>query len=170
MNRTARLIASLLGCAGIVAGCSSAGSMPRSAPPSPAHHNTMSASAYRQFLRTLSHQEDGAHRGIDAALHAGSVIAMRKGLLGFAADQQHVSEELSSITPPADAAHANAALGRAFVMNAAAIRRVAAAIARARSPKAALAIVMSAEGPRRVGQEIDAALGLLRKLGYTSGE
>ena len=178
MNRTTRAVASLLGCAGILAGCSSAGGTPgasgtpgppRSAPPSAVQHHAMSASAYRRFLRTLSHQEDGAHRRIGSVVHADSVIAIRKGFLGFAADQQRVSEELLSITPPIDAARANDALARAFATNAAAVRQVATALGRADSPKAALAIVMSAKGPQRAGQAIDAALTRLRELGYTSG-
>ena len=169
MKRTARLAASTLACAAMVAGCSSAGSTPPPASPSAARHHAMSPSAYRQFLRTMSSREDRAHRGIDRALHSDSVTAMRKGFLDFAADQQHVSEELSSITPPGDAARANAALAQAFVANAAAMRRAASVVVHAHTPKAALASVMSAKGLQRAGQEIDAALGRLRRLGYTAG-
>jgi hypothetical protein len=169
MNRSVQLVVVLLLCLWGVAGCGSPGTPTRSTPATSGATSAMSGRAYRNFLQHLSHQEDKAHRAVDSALHAGSVATMRKGFLGFAADQQRVSEELSSITPPRNAATANAALAHAFALNHTAIRQLVTAMARATTTKQALSIVMSAQGPQRSGREIDAALSSLKKLGYTSG-
>jgi hypothetical protein len=169
MNRTIGLVTALLGCSAFAVGCSSAGGTPGATAPRSAAAQPMSAQAYRHLLQSVSHQEDAAHRAVDHLLHATKVTVMRKGFLDFAADQQRVSEELSSVTPPRDATEANAALARALADNAGAVRQVAAQLAHAHTPKQAMTIVSSARGAQRAGQEIDAAVGRLRKLGYTAG-
>jgi hypothetical protein len=60
-------------------------------------------------------------------------------------------------------------LAHAFADNASAVRKVVREMAHAATAKAALEVIQNASNARRAGQEIDAALGRLRRLGYASG-
>jgi hypothetical protein len=172
-----RLVACLLvvGACAPIADCSSSATSAESATGSPpgssqsAELSPLSAAAYRRVLARIGSEEDRAQHNVQLALRAHTAAEVRSALAAFAADQQHVAAALRSTVPPPDARAANAALAHAFADNAAAVRQVAARIAHAASAKAALQVIQGASTAQRAGHEIDAALGRLRKLGYTSG-
>lgn len=166
-----RLVSSVViaGACTLPAACSSSGGStgPQSSPPgSPPR---LSTAAYKHELKQIAQEESRAQHAVQAAFHAKTATAVRDALSAFADDQQQVSDELSSVVPPANAQSANAALAHAFADNATATRAVVRQLAGATTAKAALDIIQGATGAQRSGREIDAALGRLRKLGYTAG-
>jgi hypothetical protein len=159
------------GCILLISACSSSSN---GAPSGPGTTGTTSSSrlspaAYKQDLKKIARQESRAQHTVQSAFHAKTAAAVRQTLGAFADDQQRVSGELTALVPPADAQAANAALARAFADNAAATRAVVHRMAHAMTVKAALHIIQTATQAQRSGHEIDAALGRLRKLGYTAG-
>jgi hypothetical protein len=129
----------------------------------------MTAHQYSQFLQSLSTREDQAHKTLDQALQAKSLDQIQQGVSAFATDQSGAANQVSSVTPPANARSANGQLEKAFKDIAVAIQAVLPQIASAGSPQAALTVVQKAEGPQQAGHELDSALSRLRKLGYTRG-
>ena len=170
MKRTRTISLTVAGCAALAACSSSASSTGTRTPGSaPAPASAASATQYKSFLKTISAEENRAQHAVQKAFHASSVMAIRHDLLSFAADQQHVTTELSAITPPTDARAANTALAQAFADNAKATRQVADEITNAPNAKAALRIIATAKNARQSGQEIDSALQQLKRLGFTRG-
>jgi hypothetical protein len=129
----------------------------------------LSAAAYTQVLRKIAAEETRAQHAVRGAFHARTAEAVRSALSAFAADQQHVADELSSTLPPVDARAANAALAHAFGDNAAATRQLVRRMAHTTTAAAALHLIQAATGGQQSGREIDAALGRLHRLGYASG-
>jgi len=130
----------------------------------------LSAQQYKQFVHRLSLLEAQAHKTLDPALmNSTSVSELQRALNTFATAQQQAAAQLSNVAPPANAKAANDQLEKAFKDTAAAIQQLLPQIASAGSPKAALVVIQKAKGPQQAGQEIDAALGQLQKLGYTEG-
>lgn len=166
-----RLVSSVLLTAActLPAACSSSGNSPGPQTSAPASPPRLSAAAYKRELKQIADEESGAQHAVQAAFRAKTAATVRHALSTFADDQQQVSDEVSAIVPPANAQSANAALAHAFADNAAATRAVVRQLAEAATAKAALEIIQSATGAQRSGHEIDAALGRLRKLGYTAG-
>jgi hypothetical protein len=117
----------------------------------------------------VAQDESAAQHRVQAAFHAHTVPQVHAALATFAADQRHVAARLSALTPPADAVAANRQLAHAFDDNAAAVRSVLRKISGVSSVRQALGVIQSDKRAQRVGQEIDAALGKLKKLGYTPG-
>lgn len=129
----------------------------------------LSAAQYRQQLHAISQSESQAQATVQKAFHAKTVAQVTGALKGFAADQQAVSAKLDKLSPPSNAKAANAALAQAFADNARAVRGVIGQLGSATTPKQALAVIGSAKGAQKSGQEIDSALKQLVKLGYTKG-
>lgn len=127
----------------------------------------LSAAQYRARLAALSQREDRAQKSVARAMHARSVAEIQSLLTRFAADQQAVGDELASLNPPNNALAANAELARGFHDSAGALRPIIAKLRSVSSPKAALALT-NRISPQS-GREIDAALGKLKKEGYTKG-
>jgi len=170
VKRSRAISLAVASCAALAACSSSAPSTAKqtsASTPSPA--KAASAAQYKSLLKTIAAEENLAQHAVQKAFHASSVTAIRQDLLSFATDQQHVTTELSAISPPADARAANTALAQAFSDNANATRRVAAELASAPNAKAALHIIATAKSAQRSGQEIDTALHKLQQLGYTHG-
>lgn len=159
------------GCLAVVTGCSSSGSSgtPSTTPSSSRTPTPLSSAAYSQALHRIATEETQAQTQVGAALHASSVGDLRNGLITFAVDQAHVSTQLRGLTPPANAAAANAALASAFDANASATEAVVARLANVKSVKRAQQIIQNDKAAQRVGARIDAALKKLQKLGYTAG-
>lgn len=160
-----------VGClAALAAGCSSSGSSSAatsvSTSPKP---DPMSAAAYRSALHQVAQEENTAQRQVQQAFTAHTVARLRAAFATFAADQRHASAQLAALAPPANAVTANAQLAHAFSDNAAAIGHLLTTLAPAKTVKQALAIVQNDRAGQQSGQEIDTALGALKKLGYTSG-
>jgi hypothetical protein len=169
-GRIRRTLCALLGAGASLAvvACGSGGATRSSAPAATAGRS-LTASQYSSELAAIARREDRAQATVQRAFRARSVSEIARLLRGFAADQQAVAADLANLSPPPDARGANIDLTRAFRDNAAAVRMVAGRVARAKTPRAALALITSATAARRSGQEIDAALSRLRKLGYTRG-
>jgi hypothetical protein len=144
----------------LVAGCGSSGSSPAS---------PLSGAAYRSALHQVAHEEGAAQNRVQAAFHARTVAQLRKTFAAFAADQRRVAARLGALTPPRDAAAANAELAKAFGDNAAAMQQLVSEISSTKTVHKALHIVQADKAAQRVGAEIDTALDKLKKLGYTTG-
>ena len=166
-----RIVTSMLlaGACASLAACSSSGNATGPTTSPPGTTSPISAAAYKQVLKNIAGEENRAQHAVQGAFHAKTAAAVRSMLSAFADDQQRVSDELSAVVPPANAQAANAALAHAFADNAAATRAVVSRMAHATSAKAALHIIQTATQAQQSGHEIDAALGRLRKLGYTAG-
>jgi hypothetical protein len=124
---------------------------------------------YKSFLRQLAQREDQAHTTLEQSLHGESVAQLKNALIAYAEDQESVADELSSVKPPQDAEAAQAQLEQASTDTAAAVHGVIAKVAAAKSVKVALREIQSDESAQQAGQETDAALAQLQKLGYTKG-
>lgn len=167
-----RLVATgiVAGSLALVAGCSSSGSSGTPTPTSSSHAPTpLSAAAYRQALHGIAQEETQAQARVGAALHATTVGDLANGLITFAADQGHVAAQLRGLTPPADAAAANAQLARAFDANASVTEALVARLVKAKTVAQAQRMIKNDKTARRAGTKIDAALKKLKELGYTSG-
>ncbi len=147
-----------------VTGCSSSGSSPTNATPTP---TALSGTAYSLALNAISASEDQAHRQLESVLKAKSVTKIRELLLTFADDQENAVQRLLQLQPPADAASAQAQLAKALTDLSTAIRALAGQVANAKTVKQALTFVQFDEGASKAGDAVDAALNELKKLGYT---
>ncbi len=154
----------------LAAGCGSSGSSPASTPPTirPASA-PLSAAAYRNDLHQVAQEEGAAQHHVQQAFHAHTVTQIRAALATFAADQRHAATRLTALTPPADAVAANTQLARAFTANATAIKALLTKLNAAKTVKQSLSTIQRDQAAQRVGEQIDAALAKLRRLGYTSG-
>jgi hypothetical protein len=129
----------------------------------------LTAQQYTQFLQKLSQREDAAHQALDQARHASSLAQVQQILSTFAADQDGVAAQLSSVRPPQNAQAANDQFDNAFKDTAAAVRELIPQVAKAGTPQAAIAALGKSKSLQQSGQEVDAALAQLKKLGYTQG-
>jgi hypothetical protein len=124
---------------------------------------------YKAFLAKLSQRENKAQAQIQRGLQAKSAAKLAAALESFSGNEKQASEELASITPPGDAASANAALAAAFGRAATEGQKAAGDIADAGSVGQAIKQLQEEKGAQEAGQEIDAAIAELNKLGYTGG-
>ena len=166
MRRLQTLLVAVASSATLVACSSSSSGAGGGTSPSPSGAAMLTAAQYRAALSSVGQEENKAQHRVQAAFHASTVAKIRATLTTFALDQQHVAEVLSGLRPPANAVSANAAAAKAFADNAAAIKAVVTKIASFRTPKQALAYIQHAKSAQQAGQEIDAALAKLHKLGY----
>jgi maltose-binding protein MalE len=130
---------------------------------------SLSKQEYKAFLAKLTQRESKAQAQIQSGLHAKSAAKLAEALESFSANEEQVSEELASVTPPDDEASANAALAAAFGKAGTEGQKAAGDIADAGSVPQALKQLQKEKGPQEAGREIDAAIGRLAKLGYTGG-
>ena len=129
----------------------------------------MSAAAYRNALHQVATEESTAQHRVQRAFHARTADQVRSALTAFAADQRRVAQQLTALTPPSNAATANAQLARAFNDNATALESLLTKLRGAKTAKQALRVVQNDRQAQQVGGEIDSALNKLKRLGYTSG-
>jgi hypothetical protein len=155
-------LAAAISCAALVACGSSSNSATTTTTP-------MTAQQYKQFLHSLARREGQAHKSFDPVLmHPTSLAQVQQALRSYANDQQQAAAQVAGITPPANAKSANEQLEKAFKDQGEAIQQVLPQIQSAGSLRAAMVVIQSAKGPQQAGQELDAALAQLRKLGYTA--
>jgi hypothetical protein len=159
-----RRVLLVLGAIGLVVGLAACGSNGNNGETT----TTMTAQQYKAFLHRISHREDQAHQVLDQSLHAKSLTDIEHALTSFADDQGSVAGQLSQVTPPTNARAANAALIKGLNDTATGIRAVLPQVAAAGTPQAALKAMQAAKAPQQAGQEVDAALATLKKLGYIS--
>jgi len=170
VHETARLgvagLAILLA-AGTTSACSSSGSA--SAPTTSGSSVALSATQYRAALHNINVTETKAQHAIQQAFGSPNTRTIAKAMSRFAADQKRIAMTIGRLHPPADAIAANHDLATAFAQNAAATRTLVPKIAASRNAAAAQQFLMNAKAPQRSGHQIDAALGILKGLGYTTG-
>jgi hypothetical protein len=152
-------LAAVIACAALAA-CGSSNSNSTTTTP-------LSAQQYKQYLQRVGQSDDRAHKALDQGLHANSVAQLQRALTTFATEQERVATQLSSVTPPQNAQAAADQFEKGYRDTAAAIRAVLPQVAKAGSPQAALAVIQKSKRGRQAGQELDAAIGQLKKLGYT---
>jgi hypothetical protein len=157
--------------AGLLTACGGSSGGAPEAPSSSASSTatTLTAAQYKQALEGVSQQADESQGLVQKILHAKTVGQVRTGLAAYARDHQALSDAVSQLHPPADAAAANQQLAKAFADTGDAIRSVLSKVAEAKSAKAALRLIQHAKAPQQAGQELDAALTKLKALGYTPG-
>lgn len=146
----------------LIAGCGSSGT-------DTTNTQALTPQQYEQLLRKEQQRENEAHKAVEESFHATSVERITQALSAFAKDQEARAEDLAAVDPPENAKSAQSKLERAFKETAAAINRLIPEVEKAGSAKEALALLQKAKGPQHAGQELDAALAELKKLGYTSG-
>jgi hypothetical protein len=154
------LLAVAIACIGLVACGSSSNSTTTEA---------LTPQQYKQFLRAVSQHENEARKTVQEGLHAKNTGEVTKALSAFAAAQEARAEELSSVTPPHNAQSATANLEKGLENTAAAINELIPQLEKANSPQEALAVIAKSKAPQQAGQEIEAAVSELKKLGYTAG-
>jgi hypothetical protein len=141
--------------AGLVAGCGAT--------------SRLSREAYEARLATIAKEADAAQHRVELGLRAKSVEELHARLAAFAQADQKLGDEVAALKPPTAAQQANVALAQAEHDMAAAVRASLPTVARAKTPKQALQTMQSNAGAAKAGQELDAALSRLHKLGYTHG-
>jgi hypothetical protein len=158
-RRLAIPLAAAIAC-GVLAACGSSNNSSSTTTP-------LTAQQYKRFLRQLAQREDRAHVSFEQSLHGRGVPQLKQALITYASDQEGVASELSAVKPPQNAQAAQAELEKASRDTATAIHAVIPKVAEAKSLQAALLVIQNAKGAQRAGQETDAALAQLQKLGYT---
>lgn len=129
----------------------------------------LSPSAYRARLAAVAKEADKAQHSVEQALQAKTPAEIRTRLTAFAAADDRIGDELGALKPPKDAEAANAALAQAEHNTASAVRSVLPRLARAKTAKAAIGLLQHDQQAAKAGQQLDAALSRLHKLGYTQG-
>lgn len=129
----------------------------------------LSASEYRAQLAKIKQQSAQAQAQVAQGLHAKTVADLHKRLEAFAAASNRMGDEVAKLKAPSDAEAANAELAQGEHDTAAATRAAAAAVARLKTPRAALALLEHSLGNDKGAHELDSALAKLKTLGYTSG-
>jgi len=128
-----------------------------------------SAGAYRAKLATIATEADKAQHNVEQALQARTVATIHARLSAFAAADERLGDQIDALKPPTDAEQANTALANAEHDMADTVRSLLPRIAQARTAKAALTLLQNDKQAAKTGQELDAALSQLKKLGYTKG-
>jgi hypothetical protein len=131
--------------------------------------NRLSATSYRAKLATIAKQADHAQSNVERALHAKAVAEIHTRLNAFAAADGKLGDEIAALRPPKDAEQANTALAQAEHDMADTVRALLPRVAQAKNATAALALLQHDTQAAKAGQELDTALGRLKKLGYTKG-
>lgn len=153
MTRTAALIALL--CVAALAGCGGG--------------SRLSRADYTAKLAAVGKEADTTQAGIEKALKAKSVTELAAALNAFADAEDRLGDEVAKLKPPKDAQAANDELAKGEHDIARAVREVSRQVEKAPSVSAALKMVQTSEAAGAAGQEVDHALAVLKKLGYTKG-
>jgi hypothetical protein len=152
----------VLGAAFLLAGCGGSGGSSSSS-------SQLSADAYRAQLVKIKQQSNQAQADVAKGLSAKTIADLRSKLDAFASESQRISDEVASLDAPKNAEAANAELAKGEHDTATATQAASAAIAKLKTPHAALAYLQSQLGNAKGGHELDDAITKLKKLGYTSG-
>jgi hypothetical protein len=139
-----------------VAGCGGAGG------------NGVSKDAYRSELAKIAKEAGTAHQAVeDGAPQATSIARIQAVLSRFAAAEDRIGDEVSKLKVPTDAKAANAELAKSQHDDAAELRAILPKLATFKSSQQAF-MYLRQLGHSKGGDEGQAALTQLKKLGYTS--
>jgi hypothetical protein len=125
----------------------------------------LSAAAYRVHLKTVAKQSDAAEHAVEKGFQSTSVVQLVKVLVAFEAADKRIGDEVAALDAPANAESANAELAKGLHDNASELQALRPKIKKMTSAKAAVAYLTKSP-PKKGGQEEDAALAQLKKLGY----
>ena len=129
----------------------------------------LSADAYRSELAKVKQKSDSAQAAVAQGLQAKTIAELRQRLDAFAAASDRIGDEVAKLKAPKDAESANAELAQGERDTARATRAASAAIAKLKTPQAALAYLQHSLGNAKGAHELYDAVAKLKKLGYTSG-
>jgi hypothetical protein len=129
----------------------------------------LSKSDYRAKLAAISKEADRAQSDVEQGLHAKTVSELRQRLVAFAAASRRLSGEVAELKAPKNAEAANAELATGEQDTARATQAAAAAVAKMKTPAAAIGYLEHSLANAKGAHELDDALAKLKKLGYTSG-
>jgi hypothetical protein len=129
----------------------------------------LSKAQYKAKLETIAKEVNTVHGDLSrGAKQAVTVADVQSVLNRYAADEQRLGDEISKLNPPSDAAAANTKLAKGWHDDSDEIKTLVPKLAKLKSAAEAFAFLQSIPHAKG-GNEQDAALQKLRKLGYTSG-
>lgn len=153
-----RIVAILLvGTCLVAAGCGGGGS------------GQLSPAEYRAKLEALGKRADSASSTMEAALKKNTKAGFAEAMGVFADSYDELGDEIGKLDPPDDAKAANQELADALHATADAVHGLVPKIEDAPTLAAALVVFEHSEAVGAAGQQIDHALNVLKKLGYTEG-
>jgi uncharacterized protein YlxW (UPF0749 family) len=129
----------------------------------------LSADEYRTQLAAIGKEAGHAQSDVEKGLHAKTLGELRDQLDKFAAEEEKIADEVDGLQAPKNAEHANHELAAGGHEIAADLHALLPKVAKARSVKAALALLDHDRAAAAAGQKIDHALTKLKGLGYTAG-
>jgi hypothetical protein len=150
------VLAALLAVMGIFAGSASAAT------------RALTPAQYKAQLATIGKESNQSQALITKGLKAKTVPALVGALTQFAKAQDKVAAEVAALKPPANATTANQALAKGLRDIATAVRSVAGRLKVVKTMREAAALLNKDTSGVKAGQEVDAALTKLGKLGYSS--
>jgi hypothetical protein len=129
----------------------------------------VSKAEYRSELAKISSQADAAHSDVQRTAPTAKTVAdVQQVLRRFAAAEDRIGDEVAKLKTPSDAKAANAELARGEHDDADEIRALLPKLAKFDSIPQVYAYLQRVSRTKG-GQEEDAALAKLKKLGYTGG-
>ena len=129
----------------------------------------LSAGAYRTQLLKIKQQSNAAEGQVVKGLQAKSIPELRKRLDDFAAASQRIGDEVAKLKAPKNAEAANAELAQGEKDTATATRAASAAVAKLKTPQAAISYLQHSLANAKGSRELDDSITKLKQLGYTSG-
>jgi hypothetical protein len=131
--------------------------------------NVLSAAAYKGKLAKISKQVDSAHAAVARGASSAKTVAQVQTLLRhYGAAEAQIGGEVAKLQAPQNAVAANAELARGERDDAAEIQALLPKLAKLKTVQQAFAYLQKL-GHTKGGQEQDAAVSKLKKLGYTKG-
>jgi hypothetical protein len=129
----------------------------------------LTAAQYRAKLAALGKEVETAHVSVDGAMKKETAASLADALGTFANAHDRIGDEVADLDPPADANAANEELAEGLHGIAEAVRDLVPKVRESASAAAAVALLERSEATAKAGQEVDHALAVLKKLGYTEG-
>jgi len=126
----------------------------------------LSPKQYKAQLAAIATESNSKQAIIQKGLQAKTVPVLVAALKQFAASQDKLGAEVAALKPPANAAAANAQLAKGLHDIASAVREVEGKVKGVKTVKQATTILDKDTSGVKAGQEVDAALAALNKLGY----
>jgi hypothetical protein len=129
----------------------------------------LSREQYTARLATIGKKADAAQAAIGGAQKSKTVASLAAALRTYADAEDGIANDVGKLKPPDDAKQANADLAKAEHDIAKATRDAADQIAKLSTVQAGLKLLQRSTAGAAAGQEVDHALAVLKKLGYTKG-
>jgi hypothetical protein len=151
-----RLVLAALLCVAVGADAGTAGARPADLTPA----------QYKARLAAIGQESNSTQALITKGLSAKKVPVLVAALGQFAKAQDHLANEVSALKPPTKAVAANKQLAKGLHDLASAVRKVATKLKSVPTVAKAKVLLNKDTTGIKAGQEVDAALTVLNKLGY----